>query len=165
MSERDSSARSQTHRLASAQTRTHKLTKLPLDRPSPTRPVCRLTSSRSSATIGRTLARPPNHMDPPPSPPPPPWTHSHSPFRQHKTRDKHEIDRMTMTMVSVRMIGCASACERCTRFVRAPQHWPTQASESSASRAQCVGGNVMAARGKAKQRAALKCGPAPPLPS
>lgn len=25
---------------------------------------------------------------------------SHSPFRQHKTRDKHEIDRMTMTMVS-----------------------------------------------------------------
>lgn len=27
--------------------------------------------------------------------------HSHSPFRQHKTRDKHEIDRMTMTMVSI----------------------------------------------------------------
>lgn len=26
----------------------------------------------------------------------------HSPFRQHKTKDKHEIDRMTMTMV-----GCA----------------------------------------------------------
>ena len=25
---------------------------------------------------------------------------SHSPFRQHKTKDKHEIDRMTMTMVS-----------------------------------------------------------------
>ena len=25
----------------------------------------------------------------------------HSPFRQHKTKDKHEIDRMTMTMVSV----------------------------------------------------------------
>lgn len=24
----------------------------------------------------------------------------HSPFRQHKTKDKHEIDRMTMTMVS-----------------------------------------------------------------
>lgn len=24
----------------------------------------------------------------------------HSPFRQHKTRDKHEIDRMTLTMVS-----------------------------------------------------------------
>lgn len=23
----------------------------------------------------------------------------HSPFRQHKTRDKHEIDRMTLTMV------------------------------------------------------------------
>lgn len=26
----------------------------------------------------------------------------HSPFRQHKTKDKHEIDRMTLTMVSVR---------------------------------------------------------------
>lgn len=25
----------------------------------------------------------------------------HSPFRQHKTKDKHEIDRMTLTMVSV----------------------------------------------------------------
>lgn len=25
----------------------------------------------------------------------------HSPFRQHKTKDKHEIDRMTMTMVSI----------------------------------------------------------------
>lgn len=24
----------------------------------------------------------------------------HSPFRQHKTRDKHEIDRMTLTAVS-----------------------------------------------------------------
>lgn len=24
----------------------------------------------------------------------------HSPFRQHKTKDKHEIDRMTLTMVS-----------------------------------------------------------------
>lgn len=23
----------------------------------------------------------------------------HSPFRQHKTKDKHEIDRMTLTMV------------------------------------------------------------------
>ena len=23
----------------------------------------------------------------------------HSPFRQHKTKDKHEIDKMTMTMV------------------------------------------------------------------
>ena len=23
----------------------------------------------------------------------------HSPFRQHRTKDKHEIDRMTMTMV------------------------------------------------------------------
>ena len=25
---------------------------------------------------------------------------SHSPFRQHKTKDKHEIDKMTMTMVN-----------------------------------------------------------------
>lgn len=25
----------------------------------------------------------------------------HSPFRQHKTKDKHEIDRMTLTMVSI----------------------------------------------------------------
>lgn len=25
----------------------------------------------------------------------------HSPFRQHKTKDKHEIDRMTLTMVRV----------------------------------------------------------------
>ena len=25
----------------------------------------------------------------------------HSPFRQHKTKDKHEIDKMTMTMVCV----------------------------------------------------------------
>lgn len=25
----------------------------------------------------------------------------HSPFRQHKTKDKHEIDRMTLTMVGV----------------------------------------------------------------
>lgn len=25
----------------------------------------------------------------------------HSPFRQHKTKDKHEIDRMTLTMVSM----------------------------------------------------------------
>lgn len=24
----------------------------------------------------------------------------HSPFRQHKTKDKHEIDRMTLTMAS-----------------------------------------------------------------
>lgn len=24
----------------------------------------------------------------------------HSPFRQHKTKDKHEIDKMTLTMVS-----------------------------------------------------------------
>lgn len=31
----------------------------------------------------------------------------HSPFRQHKTKDKHEIDRMTLTMVSlVREIIC-----------------------------------------------------------
>lgn len=28
----------------------------------------------------------------------------HSPFRQHKTKDKHEIDRMTLTMVSVYLI-------------------------------------------------------------
>lgn len=26
---------------------------------------------------------------------------SHSPFRQHKTKDKHEIDRMTLTMVGL----------------------------------------------------------------
>lgn len=25
----------------------------------------------------------------------------HSPFRQHKTKDKHEIDRMTLTMVNI----------------------------------------------------------------
>lgn len=25
----------------------------------------------------------------------------HSPFRQHKTKDKHEIDRMTLTMVHI----------------------------------------------------------------
>lgn len=25
----------------------------------------------------------------------------HSPFRQHKTKDKHEIDRMTLTMVYI----------------------------------------------------------------
>lgn len=25
----------------------------------------------------------------------------HSPFRQHKTKDKHEIDRMTLTMVGL----------------------------------------------------------------
>jgi len=28
----------------------------------------------------------------------------HSPFRQHKTKDKHEIDRMTMTMVSIDLL-------------------------------------------------------------
>jgi beta-adrenergic-receptor kinase len=28
----------------------------------------------------------------------------HSPFRQHKTKDKHEIDRMTLTMVSVKNV-------------------------------------------------------------
>lgn len=28
----------------------------------------------------------------------------HSPFRQHKTKDKHEIDRMTLTMVSFRVL-------------------------------------------------------------
>lgn len=27
----------------------------------------------------------------------------HSPFRQHKTKDKHEIDRMTLTMVIIRL--------------------------------------------------------------
>ncbi len=26
----------------------------------------------------------------------------HSPFRQHKTKDKHEIDKMTMTMVKIK---------------------------------------------------------------
>lgn len=31
--------------------------------------------------------------------PPLPLHHRHSPFRQHKTKDKHEIDRMTLTMV------------------------------------------------------------------
>lgn len=31
--------------------------------------------------------------------PPLPPRHRHSPFRQHKTKDKHEIDRMTLTMV------------------------------------------------------------------
>lgn len=30
-----------------------------------------------------------------------PFLPRHSPFRQHKTKDKHEIDRMTLTMVSV----------------------------------------------------------------
>lgn len=34
---------------------------------------------------------------------PTPHDHRHSPFRQHKTKDKHEIDRMTLTMVSA---GC-----------------------------------------------------------
>jgi beta-adrenergic-receptor kinase len=29
----------------------------------------------------------------------------HSPFRQHKTKDKHEIDRMTLTMVGVVVLG------------------------------------------------------------
>ena len=34
----------------------------------------------------------------------------HSPFRQHKTKDKHEIDRMTLTMVSWGSLGrCATA--------------------------------------------------------
>lgn len=28
----------------------------------------------------------------------------HSPFRQHKTKDKHEIDRMTLTMVHLSII-------------------------------------------------------------
>lgn len=28
----------------------------------------------------------------------------HSPFRQHKTKDKHEIDRMTLTMVCFSII-------------------------------------------------------------
>lgn len=28
----------------------------------------------------------------------------HSPFRQHKTKDKHEIDRMTLTMVYIILI-------------------------------------------------------------
>ncbi|GFO00889.1 protein-serine/threonine kinase, partial [Plakobranchus ocellatus] len=32
----------------------------------------------------------------------------HSPFRQHKTKDKHEIDRMTMTMVSICCTGMSS---------------------------------------------------------
>ncbi len=31
---------------------------------------------------------------------------SHSPFRQHKTKDKHEIDRMTMTMVGFASCNC-----------------------------------------------------------
>lgn len=33
----------------------------------------------------------------------------HSPFRQHKTRDKHEIDRMTLTMVSKSYISLTSS--------------------------------------------------------
>lgn len=33
--------------------------------------------------------------------PPLPPRCRHSPFRQHKTKDKHEIDRMTLTMVGV----------------------------------------------------------------
>lgn len=38
----------------------------------------------------------------------------HSPFRQHKTKDKHEIDRMTLTMVS-----CAETSEifHCSRVL------------------------------------------------
>jgi serine/threonine protein kinase len=28
----------------------------------------------------------------------------HSPFRQHKTKDKHEIDRMTLTMVIIHFL-------------------------------------------------------------
>ena len=28
----------------------------------------------------------------------------HSPFRQHKTKDKHEIDRMTLTMVGTKAV-------------------------------------------------------------
>ena len=34
----------------------------------------------------------------------------HSPFRQHKTRDKHEIDRMTLTMVSSSGYHAAPDC-------------------------------------------------------
>lgn len=36
----------------------------------------------------------------------------HSPFRQHKTKDKHEIDRMTLTMVS-----CAETSDISLQFV------------------------------------------------
>lgn len=35
-----------------------------------------------------------------------PPRHRHSPFRQHKTKDKHEIDRMTLTMVGGGTGGC-----------------------------------------------------------
>lgn len=31
----------------------------------------------------------------------------HSPFRQHKTKDKHEIDRMTLTSVRFNTVICA----------------------------------------------------------
>lgn len=37
----------------------------------------------------------------------------HSPFRQHKTKDKHEIDRMTLTMVR-----CPRAISRSRRSLR-----------------------------------------------
>jgi len=32
------------------------------------------------------------------------FVHSHSPFRQHKTKDKSEIDNMTLNMVRYRML-------------------------------------------------------------
>lgn len=54
----------------------------------------------------------------------------HSPFRQHKTKDKHEIDRMTLTMVSWGSLGrcatalaCLCSCEQpnlCLQAVELP---------------------------------------------
>lgn len=34
----------------------------------------------------------------------------HSPFRQHKTKDKHEIDRMTLTMVKLYSSHTSQTC-------------------------------------------------------
>lgn len=36
----------------------------------------------------------------------------HSPFRQHKTKDKHEIDRMTLTTVSKVLVFCSNLSDR-----------------------------------------------------
>ena len=46
--------------------------------------------------------------------------YSHSPFRQHKTKDKHEIDRMTMTMVS----SANSICFSGGVSSECPIEWP-----------------------------------------
>lgn len=46
----------------------------------------------------------------------------HSPFRQHKTKDKHEIDRMTLTMVSA---SVSALCPQsiCCVHVSVGLHW------------------------------------------